>query len=430
MVIDKFKKRFSIGHPDMANAGEEHPFFHLFSNTSQDFKDEIEDIYFGTAFYYNFNGNLCRYGEVMGKEANEIQINRLLKIQEKFGVKISLTINQTVPPPEIVGHKVIRDAFVAYIKSFYDVGIRSATISNVHLMATGILQETFPEMHWKNTVNHMVKTPQDLINYAHLGYKTILLDRSLNRDIETLKEIKKVAQQYDVKTSLLASEGCIPSCPFKIEHDFYQARFLKGEIPIINSNKKEDYWTAYADLSCNECRTLKKNSKFDETMPRTGINVISSTKETLDIILDNVDYLKYSGRLANPGDIGEYKDKCLAWGIDNGNNNIFFETFSDVYTNVDDCFHYWKTSPIKKSSLGCVDDSIMRDAYYNWISDSVWLTEEGRKLDKNLRNCKSQCYKCHMCEKVFGEKIKDSIIKVDDGSWIKTTDTEISQENS
>ena len=45
------------------------------------------------------------------------------------------------------------------------------------------------------------------------------------------------------------------------------------------------------------------------------------------------------------------------------------------------------------------------------LADSIWLTDEGRKLEQRLKNCKSQCYKCHQCEKVFGVPDIDTIIE-------------------
>jgi hypothetical protein len=99
-------------------------------------------------------------------------------------------------------------------------------------MRLGILQKCFPEMKWKNTVNHQVSSAQQVLDYIYLGYDIIQLDRSLNRNMDELKRIKEVVENYksrnsnnNVKTSMLVWENCLPSCPFKREHDDLQIYF-------------------------------------------------------------------------------------------------------------------------------------------------------------------------------------------------------------
>ena len=166
MVNPKFKKRFSLPHWDYYSADETHGFYQFFMNSGSRYKEEVNDIYFGRAFHYQYNGQSLRYGEVMGHEANDLQIRRLLDIQEKFDIAASMTINQTDSRPEVVGDKEIRNEFVKFVKSFYDAGIRVCTISDVHLMASGVLQEAMPDMHSKNTVNHIVRSAQEVVDYA------------------------------------------------------------------------------------------------------------------------------------------------------------------------------------------------------------------------------------------------------------------------
>ena len=175
-MTNKFYRRFSMGHPDDPSASMS-SFARLVCASSKKFQDEIADVYFGRAFRYNFNGSDRRYGDVMGKEASDAQVKDLLDMQEQTGVPISLTINEMNFMPEISGNKNVRNEFVKFVKSFYEAGVRICTISDVHLMTTGVLQEAMPDMHWKNTVNHIVRTAQEVVDYASIGYNTILIDR-------------------------------------------------------------------------------------------------------------------------------------------------------------------------------------------------------------------------------------------------------------
>ena len=95
-------------------------------------------------------------------------------------------------------------------------------------MRLGVLQETFPEMDWKNTVNHGIRTTQQFIDYANLGYTTVQLDRDFNRNRSELRKVKKEADRLGIKTCLLVFESCLPECPFKTEHDCWQSGELAG----------------------------------------------------------------------------------------------------------------------------------------------------------------------------------------------------------
>ena len=50
-------------------------------------------------------------------------------------------------------------------KQLYDEGIRSATISCTHWVATGQIQKAFPDLQIKNTILRQVETaPKMLLN--------------------------------------------------------------------------------------------------------------------------------------------------------------------------------------------------------------------------------------------------------------------------
>jgi hypothetical protein len=155
----------------------------------------IHDVYFGKFFYYEWQGQKKRCGNPMGVEASDEQVDYLFKLQEETGIEISLTFNTIEVPHEVVWDDIIRGQFVEWIGGYYDRGLRSCTMSSEHIMRMGVLQERCPDMRWKSTVNQIVSDAQQFIDYAYLGYNTINLDRSLNRNVKELKRIKR-AQDY------------------------------------------------------------------------------------------------------------------------------------------------------------------------------------------------------------------------------------------
>lgn len=408
-----FSRKFSLPHRDFSL--DKHSqitpetaasTYNAMKNASQQFRDEISDIYFGHSYRYYYNGNLTRFGEVMGVESSDEQIMYLFKIQDEFNIPLSLTLNTLEPHMEILHDKEVREGLIAYIKNFYDHGLRICTISNKHLMASGVLHEHFPDMEWKNTVNHMVRNAQEVADYAALGYTTIQLDRSLNRNFEEIKNCKKVADRKGIKTSLLVSEGCLPSCPFKDEHDMVQ----------YETQNTVNYWQMYGDLSCNRWRFT------GEPMPRTGTDINAIDREQLGFLVDNVDILKFSGRLSgrpkNPEEID-----CYHWRVKPSASvggpikqlPIKVDSFQTIWDNEFEPFNVWVTNPtLLKNEVANINKATKEDVDRE-IADSMffrWQTKKGKALSKVLMNCQNQCYDCHACERVFDQEDMDTLLEL------------------
>ena len=81
-----FENRFSMPHMDKVGLPNE--YYTLIKNASEDYRSEINDIYFGAIFVGNYlrSEQKLRYGNVMGVYAYDEQINYLFKIQDEFTV--------------------------------------------------------------------------------------------------------------------------------------------------------------------------------------------------------------------------------------------------------------------------------------------------------------------------------------------------------
>jgi len=390
--VDKFLKRFSLPHYDLI--GDDDSFFNALKNSSQSYKDEIRDIYFGGEFIYNHDGSSHRYGETMGAVPSSRKVDNLFRVQDELGVEISLTLNSLNIPPSLISDAKVLDEFINWLNNYYERGLRSCTISSTHLMRTGRLQEAFPEMRWKNTVNHQVKSTQEVYDYAALGYNTILLDRSLNRDVETLKEIKVEAIKLGVETSLLATEGCAPSCPFKNEHDQWQSSI--------------SYWSVFTN-TCNQWRD-------GAMLPRAGTDINLATKELVDLYFDNVDILKFSGRLSRPNLSSSSKLCWVAKPLDLISDLKM--GFSSEDTENLDCFediYNANAAPFigtRWEKTGFVLEGVVNKVNTYKESDLIWTSKKGKSLAKVLTTCKNRCWDCHACEKVFGVPTYNSLMEI------------------
>ena len=397
-------KRFSIAHYD--SWSDPSLYYEAVRNSSQKQKNEIYDIYFGKIFRYHYKeqelwdsytkNHEVTYGNAMGVEASDQQVDNLFKIQKEFDIEISLTINQLNIPVELFYSKDNRvlDAFLDWLGGFYDRGLRSCTLANNHMIRAGFLQQRFPEMKWKNTVNHQVFTAQQVLDYLYLGYNIIQLDRSLNRNMDELKRIKKVVDDYKtkfpdkyVKTCILIREDCLPSCPFLREHN-----------DLLVYRRRIDYLERLGKTSCLRWRDVMGRS----TLPRSGTNCYWVSVDTFKEYTELVDIFKYSGRLiaTPPESINEIK---------NGKTYGQWSTigsFSEIIENKLEPVHLWDLATGLFPRIVVDIDSIKER-----LADSIWLTDEGKKLEQKLKNCRNQCYNCHLCEKVFGVPDIDSIIE-------------------
>ena len=405
--MPKYLKRFSTAHWDRLTEEHSDAFYLMYKNASPEFLSNIHDIYFGKYFYYNFNGVDKRCGNPMGVEATDTHINYLFKIQEELGVEISLTFNTVEVPHEVIFNHEIRSQFVEWIGSYYDRGLRSCTMSSQHILRTGELQSRCPDMRWKSTVNQIVSDAQQFIDYAYLGYNTILLDRSLNRNIKELRRIKKAQDYLNAKnpkkrllTSLLIAESCVYSCPFKKEHDSV------GE--VIST----EYFNSAANLSCNGWRGVEAF----KALPRVGIDLVASEADSVNQFLDLVDIFKFSGRLANaPFMAKDAKYAKAVWflktqKLEQQNTPVPDTVYADNYTDI----MANNLAPIHDWIPGWIDTRFVKGDFRSTYKGytGIWSTDKGKRLEKILSSCKNQCWDCHECERTFGCQDIDSALQL------------------
>ena len=421
--MNKFGKKFSLPHNDILKSvmdgpdnfirydidpiDDENFFYTIIDNADQSFRDEIADIYFGKSFHYKFGGTNRRYGDVMGKEATDKQVDNLFKIQEKYDIPISLTINQEIHPTEILVNDFIRNNFIKFIGELYERGMRMCTIGNIHLMGTGHLQKNFPDMKWKNTVNHIVANPQQMVDLHSLGYDLIQLDRSLNRNLRELRRMTKEAKNRGITTYLLASEGCMPFCPFKEEHDIVQ--------PWVGSVQGKDYFLTLADISCNKWRFPRHKSQ----LPRIGTSCVWDTNERFDMYNELVDVFKFSGRLQSPY-AGSKPESYACWSYVDDEDIFIARSFKDIYDLDIGFLSNWNglgyvTTPteeyVEKYFIHYPHNKIRAEKYFEKL-EHPYKTEAGVKMCESLPNCKNQCWDCHLCEDAYGIEHFDSLTQI------------------
>ena len=114
----------------------------------------------------------------------------------------------------------------------------------------------------------------------------IILDRSLNRNLDQLAETTRKCRQSfpELRLELLANEGCLPYCPFKLSHDAY--------IALGNQNGHDCTYLLNRELGC---------MRLVDEQPHRILQSPFIRPEDVDLYLCHVDTIKLCGRTLGSG---------------------------------------------------------------------------------------------------------------------------------
>jgi len=315
--------------------------FNLFISFLEDYKDWIYDLYFTSRmppFIQDAMGDVFVQGEIAA-------IETALEIQEKVGIPISATFNNTLVRPD----QRNLDLFIHNFRQLYAAGVRSATIPHTHWLMTKQIQTEFPELFIKNTILRNPNTAGEVAKLAEAGYHYVNLDRDLMRDKDMLEKMLRVKNKYGIKLSLLANEGCLGGCPVMDEHFHFNNSRLGTAPQYFND--------PISRVSC---------PKWDKEDPSTPLKTANFTpwREDWVELLQYVDVLKMHGRESSSK---LFETISIIQNFAN-NKEILFNTF-DEYIN---------------------ETNLVEKPIYAWR--------------KKIKNCKFDCWECNFCDKIYEAK--------------------------
>jgi len=315
--------------------------FNLFIAFLEDYKDWIYDLYFTSRmppFVQDAMGDVFVQGEIGA-------IEMAVEIQEKLGIPISATFNNTLVRPD----QRNLDLFIHNFRQLYAAGVRSATIPHTHWLMTKQIQTEFPQLFVKNTILRNPNTANEVAKLAEAGYHYVNLDRDLMRDRDLLEKMLRVKQKYGIKLSLLANEGCLGGCPVMDEHfHFNNSRF--GTAPQYFNDP-------ISRVSC------PKWEKEDPSTPLKTANFTPWREDWIEL-LQYVDVIKMHGR--------ESATKL-------------FETISIIQNFAN-------------------DKEILFDTFNEYLDDTNLVDKPIYAWRKKIKNCKFDCWDCNFCDKIYEAK--------------------------
>jgi collagenase-like PrtC family protease len=179
--------------------------------------DQINDIYFSDN----------RFGSARAIELDAEMWAELYEIRNKHGIKLHYLINGNYYSNE--SYEKVHE-IIEHIKNI-DVDI--LTMNNTYLLRDwqfiDIIRNCRPnKVEIKNSVNNLPRTVKDVVFLVDtLRVDHVVVDRSLNRNMDELKKISSYCKERNINITMLVNEGCIVDCLWKNIDDMMIAQTNK-----------------------------------------------------------------------------------------------------------------------------------------------------------------------------------------------------------
>lgn len=179
--------------------------------------DQINDIYFSDN----------RFGSARALELDAEMWAELYEIRNKYGIKLHYLINGNYYSNE--SYEKVHE-IIEHIKNI-DVDI--LTMNNTYLLRDwqfiDIIRNCRPnKVEIKNSVNNLPRTVKDVVFLVEtLRVDHVVVDRSLNRNMDELKKISDYCKERNINITMLVNEGCIVDCLWKNFDDMMIAQTNK-----------------------------------------------------------------------------------------------------------------------------------------------------------------------------------------------------------
>jgi len=221
------------------------------------------------------------------------------------------------------------------------------------------------------SINCGIDTIEKFFTYQQyiefLGFKTgtkVILDRSLNRNYKKLKEISSEIRKFnpELKIETLVNEGCLYSCPFKINHDIF--------ISLLN------------DRSLSGLLYLQHKS----TNNNFNLNAINHENGCINYYLKN-NYEIIKSPFIRPEDTIYFEDYIDVFKISGKIRNLLF-----LMT----CFNSYSNKKFNGNLLELMDSQTPLTEFFFIFNDQF-----DKDFFNKVSSCDKNCKSCLYCETIF-----------------------------
>jgi collagenase-like PrtC family protease len=179
--------------------------------------NSIKEVFLSGAQEYGGSGRIS-------PKQSKIQFLKIVNNIHKGGLRANLVLNFICAGGNWYSSQN-SDRLLDYIKELHEEhGLEAVTIANPVYIKK--VRKEVPSIEICASVLGDIDSVQRAVVFKEAGADTITPDASINRDLEILKDIKKVT---GTKLKLMVNEGCLYKCPFRKFH-FNYISHRSGEI--------------------------------------------------------------------------------------------------------------------------------------------------------------------------------------------------------
>lgn len=279
--------------------------------------------------------------------------DELYAISKKYNCELHYVINPSIYDNDVYLEEGITE-LITILKGIWDKGVTILTFNNSILLRLEYFRKNIPPFKIKASVNSKIETlEQVMFWHQELYVNDIILDRSLNRNADTLTIISQYARENDIKLTLLANEGCLPNCSWKQHCDNMIVQYRK--------NKPDDVKKLQDIHSVLACTSHYGNKPAD--ILRSPFIMPND----IDYYEQHVDIIKIAGRMKETSVLSNILEMYF---LRSGNVSLF--SFFSTRT-----------------------PEAVRGIKFNDLLDLNFA--------EKTSNCKSQCSTCNFCERVMDQ---------------------------
>lgn len=309
--------------------------------------DQISDVYFSDN---RFPSN--RYFTWVDSNWDELR-----SIRDEFNCVLHYVVNPSIYDNELYFEEGLLKFINLLIEAWND-GARWLTFNNSILMRLAEFRDNIPPFLIKPSVNAKIATlEQAMFWHDEMYVKDLILDRSLNRNMEELKRISEYAKDNGISITLLANEGCLPNCNWKQHCDNMISQYHKNTV-----NEVRDLKNIHGMLACTSHYANKPADALKS--PFIMPNNVSAYEPYAECI-------KIAGRMSN---VEKLWNILESYFLQTGNTMLF--TFFSTQVSQE-----------------------MSKISFNDLLDL--------NFDEKTANCKNQCASCNFCERVLDQLMYD-----------------------
>jgi len=179
-----------------------------FEQILRKYRERVSDVYFAPP--YASSGRV-KMGFV--DVEYPVLLDRFLRFCRSEGIEANLLMNALCGGADYASRKHITKVvgLLGYYRDKYAV----SSVTLVSPFDAQIIRKEFPDIKIYSSVNMFIRNPVQAREAAAFA-DVLTLDRTVNRDLETLHKIRRELPGKHIR--LLANEGCIFDCVNRVQH--------------------------------------------------------------------------------------------------------------------------------------------------------------------------------------------------------------------